>query len=499
MDAASERKKQPSLNQDDERNAAFQRKQVHFEGTQNAFQASNPGAASPTGVSTTKLTAAGSVYSNDLFSGSWTIEAQRMGRMDLVDSGSTPASSTAAYTPASTGYLESARKVDDLRGRLEGLEQALKEMESKAVAHLDKQLQEKVLATAAKIVSKRFLNDQELDKKLQVQILQTAMKVVKRQNAVAQAAAAAEEANPTRRLEFEQQGAAGSSTAPAADVQEAVNTAFIAQIEQGLGEVVRRLEHKVDTVASLLDQNAFELLEARLASEVVGLEVRLQAVEQAQQAQQAAAPAADSSRLLLERVAAVEAAMAEQGRAVADLLAALRTQGAATLLGAAAAEAAVPSQGPAEAAAPSPVPPPQEAAADRGEQPAHASLPAPQLLHQRKSALVKRSVLGNPSRSATAAAAASPRAALPRLTSTHAAGTAQQIAMATAREQLAKQAARGPEDADAEMPAWVTMIQVLGWTALVLLSLAAVAAGAVAVLVKEGRLSESDLESFLFK
>lgn len=189
--------------------------------------------------------------------------------------------------------------------------------------------------------------------------------------------------------------------------------------------------------------------------------------------------------------------MAEQGRAVADLLAALRTQGAATLLGAAAAEAAVPWQGPAEAAAPSPVP--QEAAANRGEQPAHASLPAPQLLHQRKSALVKRSVLGNPSRSATAAAAASPRAALPRLTSTHAAGTAQQIAMATAREQLAKQAARGPEDADAETPAWVTMIQVLGWTALVLLSLAAVAAGAVAVLVKEGRLSESDLESFMFK
>jgi hypothetical protein len=153
MDAASERKKQPPLNQDDERNAAFQRKQVHFEGTQNAFLASNPGAASPTGVSTAKLTAAGSVHKNELFSpghsvGSWTIEAQRTGRMDLVDSSSTPASSTAAYTPASTGYLESARKVDNLRGRLEGLEQALKEMESKAVAHLDKQLQEKVLATA---------------------------------------------------------------------------------------------------------------------------------------------------------------------------------------------------------------------------------------------------------------------------------------------------------------------------------------------------------------
>ena len=41
-----------------------------------------------------------------------------------------------------------------------------------AVAHLDKSLQEKVLATAAKIVQKRFLADKELDRKLQHQILQ---------------------------------------------------------------------------------------------------------------------------------------------------------------------------------------------------------------------------------------------------------------------------------------------------------------------------------------
>ena len=41
-----------------------------------------------------------------------------------------------------------------------------------AVAHLDKRLQDKVLATAAKIVQKRFLADQELDRKLQQQILQ---------------------------------------------------------------------------------------------------------------------------------------------------------------------------------------------------------------------------------------------------------------------------------------------------------------------------------------
>jgi hypothetical protein len=82
------------------------------------------------------------VLENQLFSpvpqrqDSWTIEAQRS---DMADARSispvvppghndqgTPASSAATYTPASTAYLESARKVDDLRSRLEGLEQALK-------------------------------------------------------------------------------------------------------------------------------------------------------------------------------------------------------------------------------------------------------------------------------------------------------------------------------------------------------------------------------------
>lgn len=39
-------------------------------------------------------------------------------------------------------------QVDDLRGRLEALEDSLREMEGRAVAHLDRSLQEKVLATA---------------------------------------------------------------------------------------------------------------------------------------------------------------------------------------------------------------------------------------------------------------------------------------------------------------------------------------------------------------
>jgi hypothetical protein len=94
-------------------------------------------------------------------------------------------------------------------------------------------------------------------------------------------------------------------------------------------------------------------------------------------------------------------------------------------------------------------------------------------------------------------AAAVPTAPLPRLKATHAAGRPQQIAMATAREQLALQAARGQED-EAETPAWVTMFYVFGWTLLAVLGLVAVVVGALAVMVKQGRLSDSDLD-FLFK
>lgn len=122
--------------------------------------------------------------------------------------------------------LHTCTQVDDLRGRLESLEASLREMESKAVAHLDKSLQDKVLATAgeeprgrqgrggrymgssresgghpslithparspltahhppaphapclplpaaaAKIVQKRFMADKQLDKKLEEHIL----------------------------------------------------------------------------------------------------------------------------------------------------------------------------------------------------------------------------------------------------------------------------------------------------------------------------------------
>lgn len=87
---------------------------------------------------------------------------------------------------------------------------------------------------------------------------------------------------------------------------------------------------------------------------------------------------------------------------------------------------------------------------------------------------------------------------MPRLQATHAAGTAQQIAMATARQQLALTAQRAREEAEAEAPVWVTMVYVFGWGTLGLLGLAAVLVGMAAALVKSGRLRPEDLE-FLFK
>lgn len=143
------------------------RKAVHF-------SASPAGKASPTRASKAALDggAGGARCSPQKASllvrqGSWTIEAQRTDRMEALNSSSPPpaaseasplpslllsggAGSVGAMTssPASVGYLESARKAEELRGRLERLEAALREMESKAVAHLDKSLQDKVLTTA---------------------------------------------------------------------------------------------------------------------------------------------------------------------------------------------------------------------------------------------------------------------------------------------------------------------------------------------------------------
>ena len=320
-------------------------RKVHFGTPEGQTQErSGAGEPSPSGVELKAAAAAvaashplhSSSY-NELFSpasdDSWTIEAQR--------SGSKMEASPLSYTPASASFLESSRKADDLRGRLESLEAALKEMESKAVAHLDRSLQEKVLATAgksggagcwaagvhsrqavnassctalprlasppcthtpshppclpasptaAKIVQKRFLADKQLDKKLEQTILQTALKVVQRQTAAAQADG--EAGNPTRKLEFVEQASprmqpqaaswravVSNAAVPCLRCRPAVpNTRrftwvpvavqgaeaggrgragvpqYVAQIEQGLGEVLRRLEKKVDSVASLLDQ-----------------------------------------------------------------------------------------------------------------------------------------------------------------------------------------------------------------------------------------------------
>ncbi len=91
----------------------------------------------------------GSSHTNALFSperpeGGWTISAQRADRMEEPEAaaGGEPlaspsplpsigAASGAAYTPASSTWLESARKVSDLQDRLVSLEAALKDMESK--------------------------------------------------------------------------------------------------------------------------------------------------------------------------------------------------------------------------------------------------------------------------------------------------------------------------------------------------------------------------------
>lgn len=234
-------------------------------------------------------------------------------------------------------------------------------------------------------------------------------------------------------------------------------------------------------------------------------------------------PGAESSQRLLTRVAAMEAAMAEQSRAVTDLLAALGTQGSAASQHVASAVAAVQAAAaapalaaPVEAAAPhkaaeqvvaaggeqaraAPEPP----ISQQQQQEQEPAPPAAQLV-QRRAAAARKSLLGEPGRSSSgggepaAGPAGSRQLALPRLKPTHAAGTAQHIAMATARERLARQAARAHEEAEADSSALLTTLHVFGWGLLVLLGLGAVLMGVVAALMQSGRLTEADL-AFLWE
>lgn len=220
--------------------------------------------------------------------------------------------------------------------------------------------------------------------------------------------------------------------------------------------------------------------------------------------------------------------MVEQSRAVTDLLAALAAQGASQHIGAAVAAAQAQTAAARKAAATQTEASGQEEE-EEGEQAQRAQRPArspakaaqqasprkqqpqrqPQReptsqLHQRRAAAAKRSALGDPARTSgggpaqAASPAPSPRASLPRLKLTHAAGTAQQIAIATARQQLARQAQRAREEAEAETPVWLSMFYLFGWGLMAVLGAVAVLVGMTAALVKAGRLSPSDLE-FLWR
>lgn len=262
-------------------------------------------------------------------------------------------------------------------------------------------MQQKVLATAVKIVQRRFAQGGELDAALQETILKTARKVVvqraKQQQAdEAEAAAAAEQQQPSRRLKFD--GGEGS-----AEGDEGLSQ-LASMIESGLGEAMRRLERKVDALSYLMDTNALEEVEERLGAALGGMEARVQAVE--------AAPSAAVG----ERVAALEAALREQSAAVAELTAALHAQ----------------TQG-------KPLPPSAAAAGgSMGQAAAGEGDEARPGLRQRKPA----------AEGAGEAVKAAPKRAppAPRLRSTHGAGAAMHIAMATAREQMAKQARIARED-----------------------------------------------------
>lgn len=80
--------------------------------------------------------------------------------------------------------------------------------------------------------------------------------------------------------------AAPAAVVPAVRLPPATDALFeeyAAHIESGLGEVVRRLEIKVDALQYLADNDMFGLLEARVTEVLGALEERVVALEQGEQ------------------------------------------------------------------------------------------------------------------------------------------------------------------------------------------------------------------------
>ncbi|GAB4818762.1 hypothetical protein N2152v2_005808 [Parachlorella kessleri] len=232
-------------------------------------------------------------------------------KIRAVDAAATPPPSSVlsadSCTPASATWLESARKVDDLQNRLQSLEEALQAMEAKAVRQLDKHLQDKVLATAMKLVERRF-NDKELDKKIQEHVLTTAMKLVSKHSVVDEAQADSVELCKKLELDFAPKQPGVQPFASSEPAAEDALEQFAAHIEAGLGQVVRRLEKKVDALQYLVDNNVFDALEARVTEVLGGLEQRIAALERGAVQRSAAGDAATAVPRLAGPDAALQAA-----------------------------------------------------------------------------------------------------------------------------------------------------------------------------------------------
>lgn len=162
----------------------------------------------------------------------------------------------------------------DLKSRLESLERSLKDMETRAAAHLGRRL-EGTLTSALQItnVPRSFLPspdslDQEKPKEEADYFSNLDISTATDTPQLEQK----EEFSPTT----EQQDNTMQQTS--VDMEEMMFQ-IVAHVENELGEAIRRCEKKVDLVTEIVNEDLLSLIEDRLATRTVALEKRIEELE----------------------------------------------------------------------------------------------------------------------------------------------------------------------------------------------------------------------------
>lgn len=182
----------------------------------------------------------------------------------------------------------------DLKSRLELLERSLKDMETRAAAHLGRRL-EGTLTSALQItnVSRAILPSpvEAITVDQEQQQLQEGVDYFSNLDTSTTTGTPQLEQNEEFNPPTEQDNTTIQQPQQSIVGTEEMMYQVVAHVENELGEAIRRCEKKVELVTEIINEDLLSLIEDRLATRTVALEKRIEELEERLEAQSAAAAA----------------------------------------------------------------------------------------------------------------------------------------------------------------------------------------------------------------